>query len=656
MDSQQGRRSDFLDGFTKMKSLFHWLSVFLIATALFATTPQLSATELRVDDLVRVSTSGLTFNRRSNTFDTRVNIVNISTGSVVFGPLSLVVSDISNPQVSLENTAGTTLEGHPSLSLPVPPGGLYPGARIVGPILKFRNPMRGKFSFRSAVVTENPVKHLKLVASEVVGAGGRTIHVTDINSPIYRASVNIPPGALAKNVRISIAELEPPELPVDFRAAGPAAAFLPDGIEFRQPVTISLPTSDSVGSLIYLLSGDKRPEVEIGAAGDDSAESANQYFSEPGQQIAVRTRHFSNRQPLTVASVRAALNLPFTPGVPVEIIRENPVSPLPIGHRDRCSFNVRSTIRRIIVHSTNDALTLEREIGVALSANFMAHYYIDRSGQTVQVVRENIKTCHTSGYNDDSIGIELLDHHSSGPYAPYSSDQMQALVKLTQNIMDRYQIPVDKVFRHKDFSGDPLHQDPYAWRTDPAGWVDFTKRLCEPNTSPCVLLTVTNNGLPGSGGIASVPAGIQCNPRCEARFSKGSSVTLTAAAANGAVFSGWSGGGCAGSAPTCNVVLNSNTSIAADFDSGVGIHLVSARYGPSCDDSFSGGAPVDNLISCDGLNNCNIFVDNSVFDDPYYGCPKDFAVSWHCGNNPQVFSAYHEPVGNEGYTVSISCP
>src|SRR5262249_52821999 len=49
---------------------------------------------------------------------------------------------------------------------------------------------------------------------------------------------------------------------------------------------------------------------------------------------------------------------------------------------------------------------------------------------------------------------------------------------------------------------------------------------------------------------------------CNASFSSGTQVTLTAAAASGSTFAGWSGA-CSG--VTCTVTINANTSVTATF-------------------------------------------------------------------------------------------
>ena len=65
----------------------------------------------------------------------------------------------------------------------------------------------------------------------------------------------------------------------------------------------------------------------------------------------------------------------------------------------------------------------------------------------------------------------------------------------------------------------------------------------------------------GAGGmVSSAPSGISCGATCLARFGAGE-VTLTAAAAPGYVFVGWSGA-CAGTA-TCNVTLGASVDVPA---------------------------------------------------------------------------------------------
>jgi len=82
-----------------------------------------------------------------------------------------------------------------------------------------------------------------------------------------------------------------------------------------------------------------------------------------------------------------------------------------------------------------------------------------------------------------------------------------------------------------------------------------------PNT---VALTVALGGT-ATGRITSEPSGIDCGVACVANYPPGTLVTLTAAPAAGAGFTGWSGA-CGGALPTCPVPLGSAAAVVANFD------------------------------------------------------------------------------------------
>jgi Bacterial Ig domain/Divergent InlB B-repeat domain/Fibronectin type III domain len=76
-------------------------------------------------------------------------------------------------------------------------------------------------------------------------------------------------------------------------------------------------------------------------------------------------------------------------------------------------------------------------------------------------------------------------------------------------------------------------------------------------------LTVSKAGA-GTGTVTSSPAAISCGATCSASFTSGTMVTLTAAPLAGSTFTGWSGGGCAGTG-TCTFTINASTSVTASF-------------------------------------------------------------------------------------------
>ena len=76
-------------------------------------------------------------------------------------------------------------------------------------------------------------------------------------------------------------------------------------------------------------------------------------------------------------------------------------------------------------------------------------------------------------------------------------------------------------------------------------------------------LSITLSG-DGNGTVQSQPSGIQCQPTCAANFGEGSVVTLSATAAAGSTFSGWSGGGCSGTG-NCQVTVSAARAVTAEF-------------------------------------------------------------------------------------------
>ncbi|HEX3757160.1 MAG TPA: cellulase family glycosylhydrolase [Kofleriaceae bacterium] len=120
-------------------------------------------------------------------------------------------------------------------------------------------------------------------------------------------------------------------------------------------------------------------------------------------------------------------------------------------------------------------------------------------------------------------------------------------------------------------------------------------------------LTVTKAGT-GTGTVTSSPAGISCGSSCVGAFTTGTSVTLTAAAASGSTFAGWSGA-CTGTA-ACTVSMAAAQSVTATFNTaatttqtltvtraGTGSGTVTSSpagisCGSTCSASFTTGASV----------------------------------------------------------------
>jgi uncharacterized repeat protein (TIGR02543 family) len=94
---------------------------------------------------------------------------------------------------------------------------------------------------------------------------------------------------------------------------------------------------------------------------------------------------------------------------------------------------------------------------------------------------------------------------------------------------------------------------------------------CGDNGPTLPILFVQSAGDNGSGTVTSSPAGVNCAVQrteiagtCSANFDEGTSVTLTALAASGSTFTGWTGA-CTGSTATCTVTLDQSADVTAGF-------------------------------------------------------------------------------------------
>lgn len=102
----------------------------------------------------------------------------------------------------------------------------------------------------------------------------------------------------------------------------------------------------------------------------------------------------------------------------------------------------------------------------------------------------------------------------------------------------------------------------------------------------------------GDGSVTSSPSGVACGTDCREPFTAGTRVTLTAAAAGGSVFRGWSGGGCSGTG-ACTVTMDQARAVAALF---VAQHLLTvAMDGSGTGAVTSVPAGIDCGVDCSEL-------------------------------------------------------
>jgi uncharacterized repeat protein (TIGR02543 family) len=86
------------------------------------------------------------------------------------------------------------------------------------------------------------------------------------------------------------------------------------------------------------------------------------------------------------------------------------------------------------------------------------------------------------------------------------------------------------------------------------------------NLIPKYLLTIAKTGS-GSGTVSSTPAGIDCGATCSLSFLQGAVVNLTASAATGSSFAGWTGA-CTGTG-ACSVTMDAAKNVTATFNTSI---------------------------------------------------------------------------------------
>jgi hypothetical protein len=89
----------------------------------------------------------------------------------------------------------------------------------------------------------------------------------------------------------------------------------------------------------------------------------------------------------------------------------------------------------------------------------------------------------------------------------------------------------------------------------------YSNEISAVTSSQQNLLMIANPG-PGQGTVSG--PGIDCGDACLAVYDPGTVVSLSATAAPGSTFDGWSGGGCSGTG-LCTATVNANTTIIANF-------------------------------------------------------------------------------------------
>ena len=167
-------------------------------------------------------------------------------------------------------------------------------------------------------------------------------------------------------------------------------------------------------------------------------------------------------------------------------------------------------------------------------------------------------------YEDSANGLSVMNADGSNPTAIHNASNAAIMAQ------DPTWSPDGTKLAFYFVAGTPgIYTVPIARGANPQQVInlpsDFQSVYPSWAAGPAVMrtLTVSKSGT-GSGTVTSSPAGIDCGSTCSAQFADGVQVTLTATAAAGSVFAGWSGGECSGTG-TCQVTLDSDVSVTAGF-------------------------------------------------------------------------------------------
>jgi DNA-binding beta-propeller fold protein YncE len=160
---------------------------------------------------------------------------------------------------------------------------------------------------------------------------------------------------------------------------------------------------------------------------------------------------------------------------------------------------------------------------------------------------------------DDSDGHLFVLDNVSGPYYEHPRAALDEF-----NLAGDYrgQLPEQPLLIHGEPSGVAVEGssgDVYVTSGNSEGSSVFVYGP----TAPAYLLQVAKSGA-GAGTVTSEPPGVRCGTACAAEFDEGAQITLTATAAPGSEFLGWSGAGCAGKA-ACQVTMSEAHSVNAEF-------------------------------------------------------------------------------------------
>lgn len=127
------------------------------------------------------------------------------------------------------------------------------------------------------------------------------------------------------------------------------------------------------------------------------------------------------------------------------------------------NYNERKadTIDMLVIHYT-DTIDIMESIDILTHPDkeVSAHYLIDINGDIIQMVDESMRAWHAgksfwrgiTDINSHSIGIELQNPGHGNGYVEFPDAQMDSLVVLCKDILERHEIPALNIVAHSDIA------------------------------------------------------------------------------------------------------------------------------------------------------------------------------------------------------------
>lgn len=129
-------------------------------------------------------------------------------------------------------------------------------------------------------------------------------------------------------------------------------------------------------------------------------------------------------------------------------------------HSKNYHLREHGQVRYLILHYTER--DFETSLRLLTEGEVSSHYLISEEGGIYQLVDEKNKAFHAgkshwkndSGLNETSIGIEIVNGGAESGFPEFPDQQIQSVIELCQDILQRHNILPEHVLAHSDIAPD----------------------------------------------------------------------------------------------------------------------------------------------------------------------------------------------------------